>query len=138
MRRLTRREGFGIQAKASCVSAAAIFCLAAPTWLVAQATPPTEPPAEEPKPIPPQTQLQSNRLPTVSVEPPRRRPRATPSSPKRRITAAPPLPAPPTPQRPTDTQDARTGTVGVYSNSTAVATKTNTRLINIPQSLNVL
>src|SRR5262249_25493102 len=44
----------------------------------------------------------------------------------------------PTPQRPTDTQDARTGTVGVYSNSTAVATKTNTRLINIPQSLNVL
>jgi catecholate siderophore receptor len=36
------------------------------------------------------------------------------------------------------TQDARTGTVGVYANSTAVATKTNTPLINIPQSVSVL
>ncbi len=35
-------------------------------------------------------------------------------------------------------QDARTGTVGVYADSTSVATKTNTPLINIPQSLSVL
>jgi catecholate siderophore receptor len=35
-------------------------------------------------------------------------------------------------------QDVRTGTVGVYANSTSVATKTNTPLINIPQSLSVL
>ena len=35
-------------------------------------------------------------------------------------------------------QDARTGTVGVYANSTSVATKTNTPLVNIPQSLSVL
>ena len=35
-------------------------------------------------------------------------------------------------------QDARTGTVGIYANSTSVATKTNTPLINIPQSLTVL
>ena len=35
-------------------------------------------------------------------------------------------------------QDARTGTVGVYANSTSVATKTNTPLLNIPQSLTVL
>ena len=35
-------------------------------------------------------------------------------------------------------QDARTGTVGVYANSTSTATKTNTPLINIPQSVNVL
>ena len=34
--------------------------------------------------------------------------------------------------------DARTGTVGVYSNSTSVATKTNTPLINIPQSVSVI
>jgi catecholate siderophore receptor len=34
--------------------------------------------------------------------------------------------------------DARTGTVGVYANSTSVATKTNTPLLNIPQSLTVL
>jgi catecholate siderophore receptor len=37
-----------------------------------------------------------------------------------------------------ETQDARTGTVGVYANSTSVATKTNTALINIPQSISVL
>jgi catecholate siderophore receptor len=36
------------------------------------------------------------------------------------------------------TQDARTGTVGVYSDSTSTATKTNTRLVNIPQSITVL
>ena len=35
-------------------------------------------------------------------------------------------------------QDARTGTVGVYANSTSVATKTNTALLNIPQSLSVI
>jgi catecholate siderophore receptor len=35
-------------------------------------------------------------------------------------------------------QDVRTGTVGVYANSTSVATKTNTPLINIPQSLSVI
>jgi catecholate siderophore receptor len=37
-----------------------------------------------------------------------------------------------------ESQDARTGTVGVYANSTPVATKTNTALLNIPQSLTVL
>ena len=35
-------------------------------------------------------------------------------------------------------QDARTGTVGVYANSTASATKTNTPLVNIPQSVAVV
>lgn len=35
-------------------------------------------------------------------------------------------------------QDARTGTVGVYANSTSVATRTNTPLINIPQSISVI
>jgi catecholate siderophore receptor len=35
-------------------------------------------------------------------------------------------------------QDARTGTVGVYANSTSVATKTNTPLVNIPQSVSVV
>src|SRR5258705_2071609 len=36
------------------------------------------------------------------------------------------------------TQDARTGTVGIYANSTSVATKTNTPLINIPQAITVV
>jgi catecholate siderophore receptor len=35
-------------------------------------------------------------------------------------------------------QDARTGTVGYYTNSTPVATKTNTPVVNIPQSLTVI
>jgi catecholate siderophore receptor len=37
-----------------------------------------------------------------------------------------------------ESQDARTGTAGVYANSTSVATKTNTPLLNIPQSLTVV
>lgn len=36
------------------------------------------------------------------------------------------------------TFEARTGTVGYYSNSTSVATKTNTPLLNIAQSVNVV
>jgi catecholate siderophore receptor len=35
-------------------------------------------------------------------------------------------------------QDARTGTVGYYTDSTSAATKTNTQLVNIPQSLTVI
>jgi catecholate siderophore receptor len=35
-------------------------------------------------------------------------------------------------------QDARTGTVGIYANSTSSATKTNTPLLNIPQSITVV
>jgi catecholate siderophore receptor len=50
-------------------------------------------------------------------------PRSTPQ------TSVPPL---------RQTQDARTGTVGVYSNSTSIATKTNTPLVNIPQSVSVV
>jgi catecholate siderophore receptor len=50
-------------------------------------------------------------------------------------TAATPV-APPTPTL--QGQDAQTGTVGVYTNSTAIATKTNTPILNIPQSLNVV
>ncbi len=37
-----------------------------------------------------------------------------------------------------DSQAARTGTTGYIANSTSVATKTNTALINIPQSVTVL
>jgi catecholate siderophore receptor len=37
-----------------------------------------------------------------------------------------------------ESQDARTGTVGVYANSTSAATKTNTPLVNIPQSVSVI
>src|SRR5262249_33455566 len=67
----------------------------------------------------------------------------------------PPPPAPPQPHPPqssapdpsaaiqaawpaSGTQDARTGTVGIYANSTPVATKINTPLVDIPQSLSVI
>jgi len=46
-------------------------------------------------------------------------------------------PAPP-PKEFAQPQDVRTGTVGYYSNSTSVATKTNTPLVNVPQSLSVI
>ncbi|MGB9368030.1 MAG: TonB-dependent siderophore receptor, partial [Xanthobacteraceae bacterium] len=45
---------------------------------------------------------------------------------------------PPAPTPPVETFNARTGTVGVYSNSTSIATKTNTPIINIPQSVDVI
>jgi catecholate siderophore receptor len=77
-------------------------------------------------------------LPTVSVDitKQRRKPRRAAPAPRTRV-AAPPPPQPPQQER-VDTHDARTGTVGVYSNSTSVATKTNTPLISIPQSIDVV
>jgi len=65
-------------------------------------------------------------------------------APRRRQIAARSVPAPASvgqlgQQQPTaDTQESRTGTVGVYSNSTSIATKTNTPLVDIPQSVDVL
>jgi len=47
-------------------------------------------------------------------------------------------PQPPVPAQNADTFEARTGTVGYYSNSTSAATKTNTSLLNIAQSVNVV
>jgi catecholate siderophore receptor len=76
-------------------------------------------------------------LPTVSVDitkPKRRAKRAAPA-----VRQTTPPPPPPQPQAtPPDTQNVRTGTVGVYANSTSVATKTNTPIINIPQSVDVV
>src|SRR3954451_1498004 len=78
-------------------------------------------------------------LPPVSVDvtKPKKRPKraATRTGPR---VAAPARPLPPAPGQALDTQDTRTGTVGVYANSTSVATKTNTAIINIPQSVDVI
>lgn len=86
-------------------------------------------------------------LPAVTVTAPESRPRRT-SSPARtssnrgrsRRTAANRRNETAPAARPSfgPTQEARTGTVGVYSDSTSTATKTNTRLVNIPQSVTVL
>lgn len=75
-------------------------------------------------------------LPPVSVDPARRKPR------RARATNAPRQAAPAavaqTQAKPLDTQDARSGTIGYLATRTSSATKTNTALINVPQSVTVL
>src|SRR5205085_3449920 len=90
----------------------------------------------------------ASQLPPVQVSPPEEpKRRATGTSNTRRSDRAAPRRAqvarrPQTeavaPKSFGQSQDARTGTVGVYANSTSVATKTNTPLVNIPQSINVV
>lgn len=80
-----------------------------------------------------ETQPAATPLPPVVVTTARVRPRRVRGAPAQRA------PAPVAePQKPLDTFDARTGTAGYVSNSTSVATKSNTPLLNIPQSVNVL
>src|SRR5215510_12342186 len=93
-------------------------------------------------------QSTGSQLPPVNVAPPdeqKRRvtgtsnaQRANRSTQRRTQAARRPQTEPAAPKAFGQSQDARTGTVGVYSNSTSVATKTNTPLVNIPQSINVL
>ncbi len=89
----------------------------------------------------------ASQLPPVQVTAPEERRRANSAAgqradrtgQRRRAQAArrPPQ-SEPAPKAFTESQDARTGTVGVYANSTSVATKTNTPLVNIPQSVTVV
>jgi catecholate siderophore receptor len=86
-------------------------------------------------------------LPPIQITAPEAKRRSSGSPPRRadrgaakrrtRTARRPTAPAAPTPA-PANTQDARTGTVGVYANGTSVATKSNTALVNIPQSLSVV
>ena len=119
----------------------------------APATQPDASPSPEAAPVQPQPD--TTPLSQVTVQTSRSKPRST-STPaqtaERRAPpppSAPPTNAPsPTVQNPSaaiqaawpasGTQDGRTGTVGVYANSTSVATKINTPLVNIPQSLTVV
>ncbi len=64
--------------------------------------------------------------------------RATRGSAQRRSQTAHRPEASPAPKPFAVSQDARTGTTGYYSDSTSVGTKTNTPLLNIPQSVSVL
>ena len=119
----------------------------------AQDAPTTQPGASSSPAAPAQQQSTAPALPAVTVEAPRRRPPAPPTVQTAQVST--PLPSPPQPTAPqpgtadpsaaiqaawpaSGTQDGRTGTVGIYSNSTAVATKINTPLIDIPQSLSVI
>ena len=90
----------------------------------------------------------ASQLPPVQVSPPdeqKRRvtgtsnaQRASRSAQRRTQAARRPQTEPAAPKAFGQSQDARTGTVGVYANSTSAATKTNTPLVNIPQSVNVV
>ena len=109
--------------------ATGLIWLAGALGALAQNAPP--PPSSQPT-----TTLPQVTVTTAKRKPPKRtaarRPAPAPTAPP--TTAPAPAPV----SNPLNTYEARTGTVGVYTNSTAVATKTNTALINIPQSLSVL
>ena len=87
----------------------------------------------------------ASQLPPVQIEEPTRKPKRQRAQPSNRAgaaaarrTATPQTTPAPQPSVWASTYDTRTGTVGVYTNSTSVATKVNTALINIPQSISVL
>jgi catecholate siderophore receptor len=77
----------------------------------------------------PETKPRANRAPTTRADNGAQR-RRTQTARRPETTTAPKVFTP--------TQDERTGTVGIYANSTSVATKTNTPLVNIPQSISVI
>jgi catecholate siderophore receptor len=92
-------------------------------------------------------QTPNSELPPVNVQAPAESRRAARSAPSRRADRGSQKPRPqaarqtepaPPPKEMMQTQDARTGTVGYYSNSTSVVTRTNTPIVNIPQSMSVL
>jgi TonB-dependent Receptor Plug Domain len=123
------------------------------------------PPRE--KPQPPVTQSREAPLPPVTIYPPRPKPQAKPtvqSAPVAQPTPASHARRAGRPVKPTtataavsaasvanamqaaiqaawpasQTQAGKTGEVGVYQNSTSAATKINTPIVNIPQSLSVV
>jgi catecholate siderophore receptor len=143
------------------------LAVAGPSGLWAQdVEPPSAAPATQPsntKPAEPGAAKEGeSQLPSLRVDEPNRKPRVSAPQPSKQVTTAPARQAPKrdtprTAARPAQStrtapasttaasgpwaaisQDARTGTVGVYSNSTSVATKVNTPLVNIPQSVSVL
>ena len=124
----------------------------------APATQPDASPSPEAAPVQPQPD--TTPLSQVTVQTSRSKPRSTSTPAQTAERRAPPPPDAPPPSAPptnapspavqnpsaaiqaawpaSGTQDGRTGTVGVYANSTSVATKINTPLVNIPQSLTVV
>jgi catecholate siderophore receptor len=116
---------------AASVSCATLGVLACVTPAQAQTAAATQPGSQLP-PIEitsPETRRRANSLPAQ---------RADRGAQRRRSQAAR-KPEPTTaPKAFAVSQDARTGTVGYYADSTSSATKTNTPLINVPQSASVL
>lgn len=96
--------------------------------------------AQTPQQQPTTAQSGSSNLPAVQVNEPERKQRRRARRANTAASAAASTQASnrESDQKPKDTHDARTGTVGYFVNSTSVATKTNTPLVNIPQSVTVL
>ena len=90
--------------------------------------------------------LTSSELPPVNVAAPAEMRRVTrPGAASKRAERGSQKPRPqpvrqaePAPTAFGPTYDARTGTVGYYTNSTSVVTRTNTPLVDIPQSISVI
>jgi catecholate siderophore receptor len=117
------------------VSCAALGALACTTATHAQTTGATEP-SQAGSQLPPiqvtapEAKRRADRAPTQ---------RADRGAQRRRSQAArQPEPTEAPKQAFAVSQDARTGTVGIYANSTSPATKTNTPLLNVPQSVTVV
>jgi catecholate siderophore receptor len=92
-------------------------------------------------------QTPGSALPPVDVQPPAETRHAARASAVKRADRGSQNPRPtpvrqaeqaPPPKEMMQPYDVRTGTVGYYTNSTSVATRTNTPLVDIPQSINVI
>lgn len=94
------------------------------------------PEASAQQPSVPEARPGATALPAVSVDTSRRKPRRNraATAPRQRAPVAVAQPQ----AKPLDTQDARSGTIGYLATRTSSATKTNTALINVPQSVTVL
>jgi catecholate siderophore receptor len=132
----------------------------APPAAPAQEAPPSQPeyassPSAAPAGQPSTGEPGEAPLPPVTVNPPRQKPKsktterasgqsaARPSA-RRAVKPSAAVPVAMAPNAiqaawpASQTQNARTGTSGIYTNSTSVATKVNTPIVNIPQSLTVV
>jgi catecholate siderophore receptor len=131
------------QARAGFVSLAALLCLSAPPKLAAQpASPEGQTPAPQQSPSPPAAPAAqpATSIPQVTVEANRRRPpRVQPAPTRRAVPLQSPTQRTPPPSVWTGAlQPGAAGTVGYVATRTSSATKTDTPLINVPQSVNVL
>src|SRR5262245_3580023 len=131
--RMSTCRGLGaqrfIQAKAGCVSVAALLCLSAPAKLLAQTVPEQPAPAQPPPAQPPQRTAQET-LPPIDVDVVRRRPPRRPA-----VTAPAPAPAPTPPtEATTEAQPAVTG----YRANTSGIGRLPVPLRDTPQTVNVV
>ena len=115
-----------IRAKIGAVSVAALLVAAMPDEVIVQSARAQGGQAATP-------------LPTVSVDitKQRRKPRRAATTPRQRV-AAPPQPQPQVQAATGPTQASRSGTVGYITQRTTTGTKTDTPIINIPQSISVV